>query len=193
MGTVNRCSWPRGCTTATRRSPQPSLLGADAALKAVWDRYGRLVHTYCARSISDRDLAADCTQETFISAWRSRARFDPATGSLPAWLLGIARHRVFDVYRAQSRAPRPDQDAGDQSTPQEGSDVDELVQRLLVADAVQTLGERAQRVIDLAFYGGYSQTEIASRLDLPLGTVKSDMRRALARLRGVLEGGGIRG
>ena len=73
--------------------------------RQVWDRYGTLVHTFCVRSLGDRDLAADCVQETFVSAWRSRDRFDPARGSLPGWLLGIARHRVHDAYRSLARTP----------------------------------------------------------------------------------------
>ena len=69
-------------------------------MRAAWDRFGGLVFTYCVRAVGDRDTAADCTQETFVSAWRSRARFDRSRGSLASWLLGIARYRVFDVYRA---------------------------------------------------------------------------------------------
>lgn len=164
--------------------------GTDAAMRRLWDRYGTLVNTFCLRAISDRDLAADCVQETFVSAWRSRDRFDPERGSLPSWLLGIARHRVHDAYRSRARTPQGR--SGD--TSELGSDPSEpdesagLVERLLVADALQTLGDRPREVVELAFYSGLSQTEIAERLGLPLGTVKSDMRRALLRLRGVLGG-----
>ena len=162
--------------------------GAEGGLRRVWDRYGSLVLTYCVRSLRDRDLAADCVQETFVSAWRSRARFDPGRGSLPAWLLGIARHRVFDAYRSLARAPLP---AGDPDIDRSGPDEPEaLIERLLLADALATLGERQRRVLELAFYGGLSQSAVAERLDLPLGTVKSDMRRALLRLRHVVTTGG---
>ena len=63
--------------------------GDDTALRAAWDRFGALVFTYCVRAVGDRDTAADCTQETFVSAWRSRARFDRSRGSLASWLLVI--------------------------------------------------------------------------------------------------------
>ena len=166
--------------------------GADGATRLVWERYGTLVHTYCVRSLIDRDLAADCVQETFVSAWRSRDRFDPALGSLPGWLLGIARHRVHDAYRSQARTPPLARAGPDDVDHRQAVDTDtaDLVERLLVADAMATLAPRPREVLDLAFYGGLSQREIAERLQLPLGTVKSDMRRALLRLRGVLAGGG---
>jgi RNA polymerase sigma-70 factor (ECF subfamily) len=161
--------------------------GAEAALRRVWDRYAPLVLKYCVRSLRDRDLAADVVQETFVSAWRSRDRFDAGGGSLAAWLLGIARHRVLDAYRAQSRAPVPTEDpAVDAAVP---DDPDALVERLLLADALATLDDRQRQVLELAFYGGLSQSAIAERLALPLGTVKSDMRRALLRLRSVVPGG----
>jgi RNA polymerase sigma-70 factor (ECF subfamily) len=161
--------------------------GADTVLRRVWDRYGSLVLTYCVRSLRDRDLAADCAQETFVSAWRSRAQFDPDRGSLPGWLLGIARHRVLDAYRSRSRTPLP---AGDPPLEMLGPDEPEgLIERLLLADALATLGKRQREVLQLAFYGGLSQSAVAEHLGLPLGTVKSDMRRALLRLRQVVGGG----
>lgn len=166
------------------------LAGTDDAMRRLWDRYGTLVHTFCARAIIDRDAATDCTQETFVSAWRSRDRFDPERGSLPGWLLGIARHRVHDSYRARARTPQPRAvEADDDGPPPAPNGLNDLVERLLVADALATLGERPRQVLELAFYGGLSQTEVAERMNVPLGTVKSDMRRALVRLRNVLEGG----
>lgn len=158
------------------------------AMRQVWERYGTLVHTYCARSIGDRDLAADCAQETFVSAWRSRDRFDATRGGLAAWLLGIARHRVHDTYRNQARTPIADGSVERADRPAADDADDALIRRLLVADALRHLSDRPRRVLELAFYDGLSQTDIADRLDVPLGTVKSDMRRALIRLRGVLGG-----
>ena len=153
---------------------------------------GTLVFTYCVRALGDRERAADCTQETFVSAWRSRHRFDPAKGSLPGWLVGIARYRVLDAHRASARVPMPGlTDAvADASDPRPGP-TEGLADRLLLAHALEVLSPRARQVVQLAFYSDLSQTEIASRLDLPLGTVKSDMRRALQRLRHALEGGDV--
>src|ERR687894_649125 len=74
------------------------VAGVESAVRLAWERYGSLVFTYCSRSLADRGAAADAAQETFVSAWRSRDRFDPHTGTLPAWLPGIPRYRVLDAY-----------------------------------------------------------------------------------------------
>ncbi len=170
--------------------PRAWVEGADGVTRRLWDRYSTLVHTYCVRALGDRDRAADCVQETFVSAWRSRDRFDPALGSLPGWLLGIARHRVHDAYRSHARTPLPHvAQHGDENDPVVDTEQAALIERLLVADALDTLTPRPRQILELAFYSGLSQREIAERLDMPLGTVKSDMRRALLRLRGVLKGG----
>jgi RNA polymerase sigma-70 factor (ECF subfamily) len=168
------------------------LAGTDDAMRRLWDRYGTLVHTFCARAIIDRDAATDCTQETFVSAWRSRERFDPARGNLAGWLLGIARHRVHDTYRATARTPVP-RDELPVERLRAPDESEHLVSRLLLADALETLEDRPRRVLHLAYYEGLSQAEIADRLDVPLGTVKSDMRRALVRLRRTVAGGGTDG
>jgi RNA polymerase sigma factor (sigma-70 family) len=166
------------------------LRGDEDALKVAWDRFARLVFSYCCRSLRDRDRAAECTQDTFVSAWRSRSRFDPAKGTLAAWLVGIARYKVLDSHRSAQRHPVPVEadtlDAGDAVDEAHG---DRLADQLLVAHALESLSPRARAVVELAFYSDLTQVEIAERLDLPLGTVKSDMRRALLRLRGHLETG----
>lgn len=166
------------------------VAGEDDALRSAWDQFGSLVFTYCVRALRDREAASDCTQETFVSAWRSRDRFDPSKGTLAGWLVGIARFRILDVHRAAPRIPVPTaetEEAGNaevEEAPQEA-----LADQMLVAHALETLPERARQVVRLAFYSDLTQQEIATRLDLPLGTVKSDMRRALLRLRTHLEGG----
>jgi RNA polymerase sigma-70 factor (ECF subfamily) len=168
------------------------VAGDEAALRLAWEQFGSLVFTYCSRALNDRGQAADSVQETFVSAWRSRDRFDPTKGTMAAWLLGIARYRVLDAYRAAPRVPTPGigDDAFDRPDPAP-SGQDTLGDRLLVAHALDTLSPRAREVVELAFYSDLTQTEIAARLDLPLGTVKSDMRRALQRLRTHIEGGEV--
>ena len=163
--------------------------GDEDALRMAWDRYGTLVHTYCKRSLADQDQAADCTQEVFVSAWRSRDRFRPAQGSLGGWLLGIARYRVLDAYRASARRPVPVETNEETSADVVEADGDALANRLLGADALEQLSSRARQVVELAYYGDLTQAEIATRLDLPLGTVKSDLRRSLDRLRQHMRGG----
>ncbi len=164
--------------------------GDESALRMAWDQFGTLVFTYCSRALGDRHAAADCTQETFVSAWRSRARFDPARGSLAGWLLAIARHRTLDAFRTGARVPAPGLAPAEAERPDpRPAPDDRLADRLLVAHALESLGPRARRVVELAFWSDLTQTDIAATLGLPLGTVKSDMRRALQRLRPHLEAG----
>jgi RNA polymerase sigma-70 factor (ECF subfamily) len=175
--------------------------GDPVALRLAWDACGTLVFTFCARALGDREAAADVAQETFVSAWRSRERFDPGRGTIAGWLLGIARHRVLDAYRAAPRVPLPvDPDlslTGETRTGTGGTegepDPDRLADRLLVSHALESLPADARHVVELAFWSDLTQAEIADRLGLPLGTVKSHMRRSLRRLRSELEGGANRG
>lgn len=165
--------------------------GDEHGLKGAYDRHGALVYSFCRRSLLDADAARDAVQETFVSAWRSRERFDPDRGSLPGWLLGIARYKVLDVQRAHARVPTPTEDP--QPEVAAPGELDRLSDRLLLADALRSLPERPRRVLELAFFDDLTQEQIADKLDLPLGTVKSDMRRSLQRLRRHLEGGEIDG
>ena len=170
-------------------------LAADPdAVRLAWEAWGALVHGYCAKALRDRERAADCTQETFVSAWRARERFDPARGTLAGWLLGIARYRVLDVHRGAHRVPTPVDDVPQTaSTASQGSQAapDLLADRMLIAHALESLPPAARQVVELAFYGDLTQVEIAERTGLPIGTVKSHMRRALLRLRADLEGGAL--
>ena len=164
------------------------LAGHDQALKMAYDQFGALVFSYCTRSLQDRATATDCVQDTFVSAWKSRDRFDPERGAFGAWLLGIARYRVIDAYRHTARTPTPVADEqlhalGDHHEPED----DQLADRLLIARALETLKPRVRDVVELAFYSDLTQAEIALRLDMPLGTVKSDIRRGLLRIRDHME------
>jgi RNA polymerase sigma-70 factor (ECF subfamily) len=166
------------------------VAGDDAALRLAYEQFGTLIFTFCSRALVDRGAAADCTQETFLGAWRARDRYDPDRGSLAGWLMGIARFKVLDAYRAAPRVPVPrDEPAGDEPTAGDPHD-EQLADRLLIAHALEALAPRARRVVELAFYSDLTQTEIAETTGLPLGTVKSDLRRGLQRLRSHLEGGG---
>jgi RNA polymerase sigma-70 factor (ECF subfamily) len=169
---------------------QAWALGDESALRRAWEQFGTLVFTYCSRALGDREAAADCTQETFVSAWRSRERFDPDRGTFPAWLLAIARYRTLDAFRTGARVPTPGLADGEVERAEPGPGPDDgLADRLLVAHALQSLSPRARQVVELAFWSDLTQVDIAAKLGLPLGTVKSDMRRALLRLRTHLEPG----
>ncbi len=157
--------------------------GADA-LRHAYDAHGSLVYSLCRRAVGG-DLAADITQEVFIAAWRRRTSFDPDRGSLAAWLTGITRHKIIDVLRREARHRNDRIDSSsvllDVSDPVDW--VGALGDRMLLADALAALPERSRTVMHLAFGDGLTQQQIAESTGLPLGTVKSDMRRSLARLR----------
>lgn len=164
------------------------VAGDPDALRLAYEQFGALVFTYCARSLADRDAAADCAQETFVSAWKSRDRFDPDRGNLGAWLLGIARYRVIDAYRRSARTPVPSGELPGLEAPR-ATDVpreDHLADQLLIARALECLQPRVRNVVELAFYSDLTQVEISARTGIPLGTVKSDLRRGLERLRAEL-------
>lgn len=164
--------------------------GEPDALRNVYERHAGLVHTFCRRTLRPED-AAEVTQEVFVAAWRSRERFDPASGTLAGWLVGIARHKAVDHLRAQARRPVPASDgvaARNLRIVVDDENIDRIATRLLVADALEQLPEPTREAIRLAFLEGLTHEEVAERCDLPLGTAKSTIRRGLARLRRQLEG-----
>ncbi len=177
------------------RDPAPDALarcfaaGDPGALEAVYDRHGSLVHSYCARTLGST-RAADATQEVFLAAWRSRHRYRPEAGTLPGWLLGIARFKVIDMLRAEGRQPTTvrEHPGAEPEVTFEPADVASIGERMLVADALSTLADRPREMVRLAFFEDLTHAQIAERCGVPLGTVKSDIRRGLEKLRDQLGG-----
>jgi RNA polymerase sigma factor (sigma-70 family) len=163
--------------------------GDDAALAVAYERWGGLVYSLALRCLGDREDAGDVTQQVFVQAWRSRERYSPGTAPLSAWLVGIARHVIADQHAARARASSITSRFGAQYTPTtEESDVDAVADRLLLATELNGLPDTPREVMRLAFFDGLTHAQIALQLDLPLGTVKSHVRRSLERLRSRLEG-----
>lgn len=164
--------------------------GDESALEDVYDRWSALVHTYALRALGDAHDAEDVTQQVFVAAWRSRHTLTPSASALPAWLIGIARHKVADVrasrardaHRAEAAAAVPMTEAVEQSADEE------VTERLVVRQAVDELPDPRRTIVMLAFWQGLSHTEIAESVGLPLGTVKSHVRRGLIQLHQQLEG-----
>lgn len=162
----------------------------EAALAALYDRYQALVFTIALRITGDRPVAEEVLQDVFLAVWRTAGGFQPA-GSVAAWLVGIARHRAIDATRAatfrargREQALAPALDLPSDELPEEQVDRRLLAQRVRAALAVLPAAQR--QVLELAYYGGFSQIEIAARTGTPLGTVKTRMRLALFHLRRTL-------
>jgi RNA polymerase sigma factor (sigma-70 family) len=157
--------------------------GDAAALRAVYDRYGAAVFHLAMHSLPSAADAEDVAQATFVAAWQARRTFDPARGSLLGWLLGIARRKTVDHLRDAGRQHRLTQAVGRQPEPAGEAGPDRVVDRLVVADELGRLPAEQRRVLQLAFYDDLTHPQIATVTGLPLGTVKSHLRRGMARLR----------
>ena len=156
--------------------------GDETTLRELYDRYGPLVHRVGTACLPHAD-AEEVTQATFVAAWRGRETYDPDRGTLAGWLLGIARRQVVDRLRVLARErrltaalPVPEVVAPDPAP-------DRVVDRLVVLDELRRLGAEQRRVLELAFFDDLTHVQIAGLTGLPLGTVKSHLRRGLARLR----------
>ncbi|MDI3213934.1 sigma-70 family RNA polymerase sigma factor [Arthrobacter sp. AL12] len=165
--------------------------GDETALAEAYRQFAPLVHTLALRSLRDNSAADDVTQEVFIRVWRSRSAFDPSKARLPAWIVGITRNAITDAQAASMRetrkvlaavelSPDPDQAAGHAAA-------EVLADRLLLDGELERLGEPQGSILKLAFYDDLTHSQISQKLDLPLGTVKSHIRRSLSQLRSRLE------
>jgi len=161
--------------------------GDERALEEAYRRWSRLVYTVAMRATGSAEDAADVTQATYVSAWRSRQGFDADKGSLPAWLMAISRRRLADHWKERSREMRRTEAVARVTDDPEHEPIDGLVDRVLLADELERLGEPQRRIMELAFFQDLTHVQIAGVLDLPLGTVKSHIRRSLDRLRTRLE------
>jgi RNA polymerase sigma-70 factor (ECF subfamily) len=170
-------------------------MGTEVALEEAYRRWSTLVFSLARQGCRTEADAADVTQACFVSAWHGRHRFDPARGALPAWLVTITRRRIADHWADHNRRPTAylTDTQGPADQPGEPGVFDHQLDRVLdsvvLADAMNDLGERQRQVVGLAFFEGLTHGEIAQHLDLPLGTVKSDIRRSLERMRTRMKGG----
>nr|MDT0663071.1 sigma-70 family RNA polymerase sigma factor [Micromonospora sp. DSM 115978] len=158
--------------------------GDDAALRDAYDRYGRAVLHLAASTLANRADAEDVTQATFVAAWLGRETFDPDRGSLLGWLLGIARRKVVDRLRVLARQDRVVDSVRQATEPTTtAADPDAVIDRLVVADELAQLPDDQRRMLELAFFDDLTHQQIAAVTGVPLGTVKSHIRRGMANLK----------
>jgi RNA polymerase sigma-70 factor (ECF subfamily) len=165
----------------------------DDALAALYDRFGRVAYSLALKVLRDQALAQDAVQDAFLTAWRTAAGYDPARAKPSTWLLTLVHRRAIDIVRREERR-RTDPLEDDTPQPLAEATEDEAAireQRQLVQHALRQLPDEQREALELAYYGGFSQSELADRLGLPLGTIKSRMFTGLTRLRGLLKEAGM--
>lgn len=160
--------------------------GDESALEETYQRWSSLVYTIAVRATSDRCLADDLTQQVFVRAWRSRAHFDPDVRPLPAWLVGITRHVLADHAHQRARERRLT-DRLVEVHRREPPERDSVVDAIVLSVGLAQMQQPRRSILELAFYSGLTHAQIAQRLRLPLGTVKSHVRRGLLQLRHAIE------
>jgi RNA polymerase sigma-70 factor (ECF subfamily) len=159
-----------------------------AAFEIVFDRHGGAAYSLAYRIVGDRARAEDITQEAFLSLWRSGARYDRARGSVRTWLLGIVRNRAIDLLRRDVlEAPRLafEEEMAERRISRDETDEEALRRDAArqVRGALKELPADQLRVVELAYFGGMTHSEIAEMLGMPLGTVKGRMRLGLEKIR----------
>jgi RNA polymerase sigma-70 factor, ECF subfamily len=161
--------------------------GDRSAFELLYKRYARAVLGLALRRLGDRGRAEEAVQETFTSIWRSAASYRPERGPGAPWLYAVARHAIVDRFRARSEPPaEAPEEAATEPGPAERAESSFVAWR--IHRALEELPENERTVVELAYWGGMSQSEVAEYLNVPLGTVKTRTRSGLRRLADLLEG-----
>jgi RNA polymerase sigma-70 factor (ECF subfamily) len=169
--------------------------GDHDGLAELYDRHGRLVYSLALRILRDTGDAEDVVQEVFSQAWRQASRYESTRGNVVAWLMNLTRSRAIDRIRGRRSRPQPvADDVRDVDVPDMAEPVDEQLamssQAAVIRAAVDELSLLQRVAIELAFYEGLTHVDIAERLELPLGTVKTRIRQGLMKLKDRLAGAG---
>src|SRR5262249_14801882 len=161
-----------------------------AAFDAFYDRYAQIIFGLCLRILRDRAEAEDALQDIFVQIWKEAERFDPARASAKTWIFTIARSRSLDRYRSRkSVQQRVEPDTTDfAAVPSAGDLQQSSLMQQYVGRALEQLSKDQRYVLELSYYEGLTQEEIAERLGEPLGTIKSRIRSSLIKLRSLFAG-----
>ncbi len=159
----------------------------DSALAELYDRFGHVAYGLALRVVRDPALAEDAVQEAFLAVWRSAARFVPERAKASTWILTVVHRRAVDIVRREEpRRAEPLEAAPQQSANLTEDEAWLRLQRTRVQEALRKLPDQQREALELAYFGGFTQSELADCLGEPLGTIKSRMFTGLARLRELL-------
>ena len=167
--------------------------GEESALAELYDRYGRVAYGLSVRILRDQALAQDAVQDAFMTVWRSAGRFVPERAKARTWILTLVHRRAVDVVRREDLRRGEPLEAVPADPAGTGADdaAWERFERERVQEALRKLPDQQREALELAYYGGFTQSELAERLGVPLGTIKSRMFSGLARLRDLLAEAGF--
>ncbi len=170
--------------------------GNPRAFELLYDRHGGPAFSLAYRMVGNRVTAEDISQEAFLSIWRSRLRYQPARGSVRTWVLGIVHHRAIDALRRnlvhdKRRASAEGIEERFEAAEQTDVEVARRDEARVVRGALEELPDEQVKVIELAYFGGFSHSQIAEMLEMPIGTVKGRMRLGLDKLRRQLAEGAV--
>jgi RNA polymerase sigma factor (sigma-70 family) len=201
---VNLRVLPGGARRSASRDysdfPDEALLALAAredeeALAQLYDRYGRVAYGLAVRIVRDPALAEDAVQEAFLAVWRTAASFRAERAKPSTWILTFVHRRAVDVVRREERRRAAPLVEGAEEPDERALPADEEIEltdrRRLVQEALRQLPDEQREALELAYYGGLTQSELAERLSVPLGTIKSRMFTGLRRLRDLLAEAGL--
>jgi len=191
---------PRPASRSYNDFPDEALLALasrqdEAALAQLYDRYGRVAYGLALRIVRDQALAEDAVQEAFLTVWRTAGSFRPERAKPSTWILTLVHRRAVDLVRREERRRAQPLLEGQEEPDERALPADEEIaltdRRRLVQEALRQLPDEQREALELAYYGGLTQSELAERLSVPLGTIKSRMFTGLRRLRDLLAEAGL--
>jgi RNA polymerase sigma-70 factor (ECF subfamily) len=164
----------------------------EQAIAALYDRYSRIAFGMAYRVLGERGAAEDVVQEAFLSLWRRAESFETTRGSVRTWLLSIVHHRAIDRLRGTSGRTRQDAAIDDfervLAVEDPWREVSQVIQRETLQRVIAVLPQAQRQTVEMAYFDGYTQQEIATAMEVPVGTVKGRLRLAMQRMRSLLAG-----
>lgn len=172
--------------------------GAVWAMEPLYERYNRILYSLAYRMVTDHQVAEDLLQDTFLSVWRRATSYSPKSGAVRSWLVSIVHHRTIDYLRAARRRSTLKEATWEEVEQDERTAFPDVwdeawrsVQSAQVRAALMNIPTEQRMVIELAYFQGWTHSEIAEGCEIPLGTVKARMRLGLIHLKGILQQMGV--